>query len=163
MLLYGFCPLRFCKILLKNVIQKTFCNSFVIFGVNIYKLKKKTDTMATIHLTTEEFIGRVADFRSNPDKFVFLGKRPALIDFYAAWCGPCKMLSPVLEELSDEYSGKVDIYKINVDEEEELATVFGIRSIPTLIFVPLDGKLQRSQGAMGKPQLKEAIENILLK
>lgn len=119
--------------------------------------------MATIHLTTEEFIGRVADFRSNPEEFVFLGKRPALIDFYAAWCGPCKMLSPVLEELSDEYSGKVDIYKINVDEEEELATVFGIRSIPTLIFVPLDGKLQRSQGAMGKPQLKEAIENILLK
>ena len=119
--------------------------------------------MATIHLTNEQFINRVADYRSNPGSFEFLGDKPALIDFYAEWCGPCKMLAPVLEEVSDEYAGKVDIYKINVDEEEELASLFSIRSIPTLIFIEKNGTMHRSQGAMGKPQLKEAIESILLR
>lgn len=119
--------------------------------------------MATIHLTKEEFINKIADYRSNSDSFKFLGEKPALIDFYAEWCGPCKMFSPVLEDISNEYAGKVDIYKINVDEEEELALLFGIRSIPTLIFIEKNGTMHRSQGAMGKPQLKEAIESVLLK
>ena len=119
--------------------------------------------MATIHLTSEQFIARVADYRSNPGVFDFLGDKPALIDFYAQWCGPCKMLAPVLEELSDEFAGRIDVYKINVDEEEELSMLFGIRSIPTLIFIEKSGVMHRSQGAMGKPQLKEAIESILLK
>ena len=118
--------------------------------------------MATIHLTNEQFIARIGDYKSNPGSFVFLGDKPALIDFYADWCGPCKMLAPVLEEVSDEYAGKVDVYKVNVDAEEELAMFFGIRSIPTLIFIQKDGTMHRSQGAMGKPQLKEAIEKILL-
>ena len=119
--------------------------------------------MATIHLTSEQFIARVGDYKSNSGSFEFIGDKPALIDFYAEWCGPCKMLAPVLEELSDEFAGKVDIYKINVDEEEELSMLFGIRSIPTLIFIEQNGTMHRSQGAMGKPQLKEAIESILLK
>lgn len=119
--------------------------------------------MATIHLTNEQFINRVADYKSYPGSFKFLGDKPALIDFYAEWCGPCKMLAPVLEEVSNEYAGKVDIYKINVDEEEDLASLFGIRSIPTLIFIEKNGTMHRSQGAMGKPQLKEAIEKVLLK
>ena len=113
-------------------------------------------------MTSEQFIARVADYKSSPTEFRFLGLKPALIDFYAEWCGPCKMLAPVLEELSDEFAGKVDIYKINVDEEEELSMLFGIRSIPTLIFIEQNGTMHRSQGAMGKPQLKEAIEKILL-
>ena len=119
--------------------------------------------MATIHLTNEQFIARVGDYKSTPGSFKFLGDKPALVDFYAEWCGPCKMLAPVLEELSGEYAGKVDVYKVNVDEEEELAMLFGIRSIPTLIFIERDGTMHRSQGAMGKPQLKDAIEKILLK
>ena len=118
--------------------------------------------MATIHLTKEQFISRIADYEKSPGSFEFLGDKPALIDFYAGWCGPCKMLAPVLEELSDEYAGKVDVYKVNVDDEEELAMIFGIRSIPTLIFIEQNGTMHRSQGAMGKPQLKEAIEKILL-
>lgn len=118
--------------------------------------------MATIHLTNEQFIARVADYKATPGKFEFLGDKPALIDFYAGWCGPCKMLAPVLEELSDEFTGEVDVYKVNVDEEEELAMLFGIRSIPTLIFIEKGGTMHRSQGTMGKPQLKEAIEKLLL-
>lgn len=118
--------------------------------------------MATIHLTKEEFLQKVADFEKNPGTWKFLGDKPALIDFYAPWCGPCKMLSPVLDELSQEYSGKIDIYKINVDDEEELSMVFGIRSVPTLIFVPLEGAPQRAAGAMSKQQLVQAFEEILL-
>ena len=73
--------------------------------------------MATVHLTKEQFLRRIADYEKNPDSFRFLGSRPALIDFYAGWCGPCKMLAPVLEELSDEYAGRVDIYKVDVEQE----------------------------------------------
>lgn len=118
--------------------------------------------MATVHLTKEQFLKRIADYEKNPDSFRFLGSRPALIDFYAGWCGPCKMLAPVLEELSDEYAGRVDIYKVDVEQEEELAALFRVRSIPTLVYIPMDGQIRVTQGAVGKPQLKEAIENILL-
>ncbi|MBR3615507.1 MAG: thioredoxin [Bacteroidaceae bacterium] len=118
--------------------------------------------MATVHLTKEQFLRRIADYEKNPDSFRFLGSRPALIDFYAGWCGPCKMLAPLLEELSDEYAGRVDIYKVDVEQEEELAALFRVRSIPTLVYIPMDGQIRVTQGAVGKPQLKEAIENILL-
>jgi len=116
--------------------------------------------MVTIHLNKAGFLRRVADIDNKEWKF--LGDKPAIIDFYAPWCGPCKMLSPVLDELSEEYAGKIDIYKVNVDEEDELSAAFGIRSVPTLIFVPMQGAPQRSAGALPKPQLKEAIETILL-
>ena len=119
--------------------------------------------MATIHLTSKQFISKVADYKANHGNFKFLGKRPALLDFYAEWCAPCRTLSPVLEDLSNEFEGRVDMYKINVDEEDELASLFIIRSIPTLIFIEKNGTMHRSQGAMGKPQLKEAIESILLR
>ena len=87
--------------------------------------------MATIHLNKEEFLKRIWDFEKSPKEWHFRGERPAIVDFYATWCGPCQMLAPVLEELSDEYAGKIDIYKIDTGEEEELASAFGIRSIPS--------------------------------
>ena len=77
--------------------------------------------MKAKHLTKEEFLNKVANYETNPNEWKFLGERPALIDFYATWCGPCKMLAPVLDELAEEYDGKIDIYKIDVDQEEELA------------------------------------------
>lgn len=118
--------------------------------------------MATIHLTKEQFLKRIADYEKNPEGFEFLGERPALIDFYADWCGPCKMLAPVLETVSDKYSGRVDVYKVNVDQEEEIASLFNIRSIPTLVFIPMNGELKITQGAVGQPQLEEAINRFLL-
>lgn len=119
--------------------------------------------MTTMNLTKDEFVKRVADIENNPQTWKFLGDKPALIDFYAPWCGPCKMLSPVLEELAKEYSGRIDIYKVNVDDEEELASLFGIRSVPTLIFVPMNGNPQMAAGAMPKNQLVKAFEELLLK
>ena len=117
--------------------------------------------MATINLTKGGFERRVADLNNINNNWNFLGDKPALIDFYAAWCGPCKALSPVLEELSEEYAGKVDIYKVNVDEEESLAEAFGIRSIPTLYFIPMEGQPQRAMGAMPKEQLKKMLDSII--
>ena len=132
-----------------------------IFAVENRKQLKTAKDMATINLTKGGFERRVADLNNINSNWTFLGDKPALIDFYAAWCGPCKALSPVLEELSEEYAGKVDIYKVNVDEEQALAEAFGIRSIPTLYFIPMKGQPQRAMGAMPKEQLKKMLDSII--
>ena len=119
--------------------------------------------MKTIPLTKDEFLAKVADYNESPDEWKYLGDKPAIIDFYASWCGPCKVIAPILEELAVEYAGKIYIYKVNTEEEEELASVFGIRSIPSLLFVPMYGSPQMAQGAMPKSAFKDAIEKVLLK
>lgn len=119
--------------------------------------------MKAMNLTKADFLNKVANYETNPNEWKFLGERPAIIDFYATWCGPCKMLAPVLDELAAEYEGQVDIYKVNVEEEEELSALFGIRSVPSILFVPMEGEPQMAQGAMPKPALKEAIHSVLLK
>jgi thioredoxin len=121
----------------------------------------KGQEMATIHLNKEEFLKRIWDFEKSPKEWHFRGERPAIVDFYATWCGPCQMLAPVLEELSDEYAGKIDIYKIDTGEEEELASAFGIRSIPSMMFCPTTGHPQMLLGAMSKTDLEDAMKNIL--
>lgn len=124
---------------------------------------KKEDKMTTIHLTKAEFLSKVANFETNPTEWKYLGDKPALIDFYADWCGPCKAIAPVLEELAAEYGDRIYIYKINTETEPELSAVFGIRSIPSLLFVPMNAQPQMAAGALPKQQLKEAIDNLLLK
>jgi len=121
-----------------------------------------TRKMGTIHLTKAEFLLKVHNYEANPTEWKYLGDKPCLIDFYADWCGPCKAVAPILEELAKEYDGKIVIYKIDTDKEQELAAAFGIRSIPSLLFVPMTGKPQMSMGAMPKDQLKKAIEETLL-
>lgn len=123
---------------------------------------KNTHTMKTIALTKADFLTKVANYEKNPTEWKYLGDKPALIDFYASWCGPCKALAPVLEELAAEYGDSIYIYKVNTEQEQELAAAFGIRSIPTLLFVPRDGKPQIAQGALPKTSLKEAIDKVLL-
>ncbi len=114
------------------------------------------------YLTKETFLEKVFNYETNQE-WKFEGKLPALIDFYADWCGPCKMIAPVLEELSEEYKGKIDIYKIDTEEQQELASVFGIRSIPSLLFCPVGEQPQMAMGALPKQSLKQAIEEVLLK
>ena len=118
-------------------------------------------TTRVVHITKADFLKKVYDFEKNPDEWKYLGSQPAIVDFYADWCGPCRQLSPVLDELAKEYSGKLTIYKVNVDNERGLATFFGIRSIPTLLFIPMKGKPQRSLGALSKTELKEIIKDVL--
>ena len=117
--------------------------------------------MATIHLNKSEFLKKVVNYEENPQEWKFLGDKPAVVDFYAEWCGPCKRLLPVLESVSEEYADRVDIYKVNVDEEQELAEVFGVQTIPTLFFIPKEGNPQRSVGGMPLDVLKSAIDGIL--
>ncbi len=124
---------------------------------------KEDNKMEVVSLNKAEFLKKVYDFEANPNDWKFEGKRPAIVDFYATWCGPCKALHPVLEELSKEYSGKVDIYQIDVDQEKELAAAFGIRSIPTLLLIPMKEEPRITQGALPKDQLKKAIDEFLLK
>lgn len=114
------------------------------------------------HLTKKEFMEKVYNYEKNPDKWVYEGDKPAIVDFYATWCGPCKAIAPILEELAKEYAGKIVIYKIDTDKERDLAAAFGISSIPTLLFIPSNGDPQIAQGALPKESLKRAIDDFLL-
>ena len=119
--------------------------------------------MGTKFLTKSEFLSKVANYEANPTEWKYLGDKPCIIDFYAAWCGPCKTIAPILEDLANEYDGQIDIYKIDTEAEQELAGAFGIRSIPSILFCPMNGAPQMAQGAMPKDAFKKAIEEVLLK
>lgn len=112
------------------------------------------------HLTKETFKEKVFNFEENKE-WKFEGGKPCLIDFYADWCQPCKMVAPVLEELSDEYEGKINVYKIDTEAEKELSGIFGIQSIPSLLFVPKEGQPQMAMGALPKETFKKAIKDVL--
>jgi len=124
---------------------------------------KEQKKMGTIHLTKAEFISKVANYEATPTEWKYLGDKPCIVDFYASWCGPCKTIAPILEDLANEYDGQIYIYKINTEEEQELAGAFGIRSIPSILFCPMSGAPQMAQGAMPKESFKQAINDILLK
>lgn len=117
--------------------------------------------MPTIQLTTEMFKNDVFDF-STEKEWKFKGDLPAIIDFYADWCGPCKMVAPILEELSDEYKDKLVIYKVDTEVEQELSAAFQIRSIPSMLFIPKDKQPMMQAGALPKESLKEVIEKELV-
>lgn len=110
-------------------------------------------------LNKQDFLDKIFNYEKNKE-WKFEGTKPAIVDFYAEWCGPCKMLTPVLEQISKEYDGLVDVYKINVDTEQELAGAFGISSVPTVLFIPLEGQPRAAQGAMPAQGIKSVIEDV---
>lgn len=113
-----------------------------------------------IYLTTADFKKKVMDYESHPQEWVFAGKRPAVIDFYATWCHPCKMMSPIVEQLAKQYAGKVDFYKVDIDKEPELASIFGIQSIPTFLFIPMKGSPTAQMGMMEKGEMEKLVKGI---
>lgn len=159
------------KIFLASALLLLLAVVFVSANTNSTSQKNETEQnntkeqkkMGTIKLTKEDFLKKVVDYETNATEWKYLGDKPAIIDFYADWCGPCKMIAPVLEELASEYADEIYIYKVDTEKEQELAAAFGIRSIPTLLFVPMDEAPQLAQGALPKHAFKEAIETVLLK
>ena len=125
--------------------------------------KQEVKKMNTTELTLSEFKNKVMDFEKDPDNWNYKGDKPAIIDFYATWCGPCKATAPILDSLAEEYKDKIIAYKVDVDKEQELASMFGIRSIPSLLFIPMQGDPKMQVGAMGRMDLENAIKNTLLK
>ena len=117
--------------------------------------------MKATTLTRDEFNKKITNLDARPFQWEFLGDKPAVIDFYASWCGPCKMMAPVMDELAEEYEGRVDIYKINIEEEEEIASAFGVRSVPSFVFVPMDGEPKMSVGAASKGDMEKIIDGII--
>ncbi len=143
--------------ILATALMITVCAAGQTKGKN-----ETSDNTAAIHLTTQEFKDKVYDYELSPGTFEYKGELPAIVDFFATWCRPCKALSPVLDELAKEYEGKIIIYKVDVDKEQELSGVFGIRSVPTLLFIPKDGSQpSMSAGAPSKEQLRQIIENMI--
>lgn len=141
---------------------------FVIFVTNpeegfpeICSLINHSEIMTTVKLTTEVFQEKVFNYTTEQE-WKYLGTQPAIIDFYADWCGPCKMVAPVLEELAKEYDGKLVIYKVDTEKETELAEIFGIQSIPTFLFIPVEGQPIMQPGALPKAVFKRVIEENLL-
>ena len=124
--------------------------------------KSATSEKKAIHLTNDTFKEKVFNYETNKE-WKYEGDTPCIIDFYADWCGPCKKIAPVLEELAKEYDGKIIVYKVNTEKQKELSGAFGIRSIPSLLFVPVSGQPQMAQGALPKEQLEKIINEFLLK
>jgi thioredoxin len=121
-----------------------------------------TESENVIQLTNAMFLEKVYDYKTNPDKWTFKGDKPCVIDFYADWCRPCKMVAPIMAELSEKYKGQITIYKVNTDQEPELSQFFGIRSIPTVFFCPATGDPQMTQGALPKETFEKVITEVLL-
>jgi thioredoxin len=111
-------------------------------------------------INTVQFKEKIFDYEKNTE-WKYTGDLPAIVDFYADWCGPCKMVSPLLDQLSKDYEGKIHVYKVNTDEEQEVSSVFGIQSIPTILFIPLEGQPQAAMGALPKASLEKAINDVL--
>ena len=111
-------------------------------------------------LTAETFKRKVMNYDIHPNAWIFEGSRPAIIDFYATWCGPCKQTAPIVEKLAEDYAGRIDVYKVDVDQQQELAAFFGVQSIPTILFIPKEGTPQRVSGAMPRSGFDEAIKQV---
>lgn len=119
--------------------------------------------MSVQNLTMADFKKQIMDFEANPQEWKYLGDKPAIIDFYATWCGPCKATAPVLEKIAEKYDRRINVFKVDVDKEQELAALFGVRSIPSLLFIPMNEKPQMATGAMMQNDFERAIADILLK
>lgn len=123
---------------------------------------KQETTGEVVALTKADFLKKVYNYEASPKAWKFEGKRPVIIDFYATWCGPCKHMAPIIERIAKENAGKIDVYKVDVDQEQELASKFGIQSIPTFILIPVKGDPRPLQGAMSYEDIMGQIQQILL-
>ena len=131
-------------------------------GITANAQEKKAESKVK-HLTYKEFLNKVWDFEKDPNTFTYKGKVPAIVDFYADWCGPCRRVAPIMEKLAEEYDGQLLVYKVNVDQEKELAAAFQVKSIPIVLFIPKEGQPSMQVGAMQVEGYRQVIVERLLK
>ena len=134
----------------------------MVFGLTVNAQEEKKESKVQ-HLTYKEFLKKVWDFEKSPNTFVYKGKLPAIVDFYADWCGPCRRVAPIMEKLAEESDGKLLIYKVNTQNEAGLASAFQIRSIPTVLFIPMEGQPMMQVGALPEEGYRQVIEQHLVK
>jgi thioredoxin len=125
--------------------------------------QKSTEVGKVIQMDKAMFIEKVFNYEANPEKWTYLGDKPCIIDFYADWCGPCKKVAPIMSEFAEEYNGEIVVYKVDTDQQKELAQVFGIRSIPSVLFCPTEGQPTMTMGALPKAEFQKIINDVLLK
>ena len=138
----------------------TACVSKVKKPVKKEKVATVAATGRPTEMTKAMFVEKIADMDAAQTEFKYKGDKPAIIDFYATWCGPCKMVAPIMAEIAKEKAGKIDVYKVDIGKEKELADAFGIQSIPTVLFIPMKGKPIMTQGAMPKSEFEKVIKQI---
>ena len=148
--------------ILKNMKKAFFIALFLMMAGTAVKAQDN-NTSKVIHLTYKEFLSKIWDFEKHPNEFVYRGKTAAIVDFYADWCGPCRKVGPIMEKLAVEYDGRLAVYKVNIDQERDLATAFQVRSIPAVLFIPLKEQPMMQVGAMSEANYKKVIEEQLLK
>lgn len=146
----------------EKTMKKTIIFSFLLLIAGTTLLAQDKDTKIQ-HIDYEGFIKNIWDFEKNSNEFVFKGKTAAIVDFYADWCGPCRRVTPIMEKLAKEYDGRLAIYKVNVDQAKDLAAVFQVSSIPTVLFIPKEGKPMMQVGALTEAGYRKVIEEQLLK
>lgn len=134
----------------------------IFFAFNLTIIAQVVDQVKPEHLTVETFKQKIFNYEKNPDNWVFEGDLPCIVDFYADWCKPCKLIAPIMEELAIDYKGKINIYKVNTEQQRELSALFGIKSIPSVLFIPMKGKPQMSTGALPKESFEQVIDEFLL-
>ena len=149
----------------QNVENKGINNNEQLVAENNQFAQQKVSTgdIKPIYLTTADFKSKIWDYEANPQEFIYRGELPCVIDFYADWCKPCKMVAPIMDDLADYYDGKVIIYKVNTDKERELASVFQVNSIPSILFAPMNGKPAMQPGALAKEEYIKIIDEFVLK
>lgn len=175
--LHYFCIMKFMYKTKYSTMKQIILSLLLVAGVAITACTQtgsKTEPVATtvagstaetgkvIVMDKAMFLEKVFNYEKNPDKWVYLGNKPAIIDFYADWCGPCKKVAPIMSELAEKYKDDIVIYKINTDKEKELAGVFQIRSIPSILYIPVEGQPTMTMGAQPKAEFEKMVNEILL-
>lgn len=147
----------------KNM-KKSIIFAILVLVTGFGAMAQEKDNASKVqHITYQDFLDKIWDFEKSPEEFVYKGKTAAIVDFYADWCGPCRKIGPVMEKLAQDYDGRLTVYKVNVDKEKELAAAFQARSIPMVIFIPLEGQPMMQVGALPETEYRKVVEERLLK
>lgn len=159
------------KIKMMKIIKLTILLAAVILSTDFASARENADKEKTndetidsvVVINKADFLKKIYNYEANRDSFIYEGTLPCIVDFYADWCGPCRMVSPIMKDLASEYKGKVIFYKINIDKNKELAMAFGATSIPMFLFIPAKGEPQSTKGALPREFFVKIIEEFLLK